>query len=200
MKILALDIATKTEYEEWRDVTNYDGYYQVSNKGNVRSLDRVIKNGENSCFIRKGCLMNLTESTGRLIVRLYKNKTCKMFYVHRLVAQEFLNFRHNGSKLVVDHIDNNPYNNNLNNLQIITTRENTSKDKIRRYSKYVGVTYDKKVKKWRSAIQILGKSISLGSFNSEEIASEYYQQAIVSIEYFSGNPKEFREHIKSILK
>jgi ribosomal protein L15E len=70
----------------------------------------------------------------------------------------FLNHTPCGYKIVVDHIDNNiKTDNRLENLQLITQRENVSKDIKNTSSKYIGVCWHKKAKKWRSSIQINGK-------------------------------------------
>ena len=72
--------------EEWRDIKGYEGYYQVSNYGRVRSLDRVIDNR-----IIKGKLKCIKYSKlGYCIVSLYKNGTPKFYLIHRLVAEAFI--------------------------------------------------------------------------------------------------------------
>lgn len=83
----------------------------------------------------------------------------------------------------VDHIDNNPLNNNVTNLRVITKRENSSKDR-KGISKYTGVTFNKKSNKWRSQIWINGKNKTLGSFDDELEAHRAYQ-------------KELQQHLKS---
>ena len=76
----------------------------------------------------------------------------------------------------------NSLNNNVNNLQVITKRENSSKDK-KGISKYTGVTFNKKTNKWRSQIWINGQNKTLGSFDDELEAHRAYQ-------------KELQQHLK----
>lgn len=76
--------------EEWRDIKDYEGY-QVSNKGNVKSLDRIVNSCYNSKQIRKGKILKLwPDKKGYLRVSLSKNGKDKLFFVHRLVAEAFL--------------------------------------------------------------------------------------------------------------
>ena len=112
--------------EIWRDVINYKGIYQVSNLGRVKSLKR------------KGCLNDRIlkpkpTSRGYLKVTLCINNEIKYKTVHQLVAEAFLNHTPCGMALVVDHIDNDKLNNCVNNLQVITQRENSYKNN--RYNK-----------------------------------------------------------------
>ena len=98
-----------------------------------------------------------------------------------MVSIAFLNHKPCGYKLVVDHIDNNPSNNNVNNLQIITHRENCSKDKRNGTSKYVGVSWSKGMKKWTVNIAFKGKIKHLGYFEDELEASEKYNNFLKTI-------------------
>jgi hypothetical protein len=96
--------------EEWKDVIGYEDYYKVSNTGKVFSK-------------RKNKLMTQFENDkGYLYVILSKNKKVKLMFVHRVVAMAFVNGY--DKKLVVNHIDFNPQNNNFSNLEWITQAEN----------------------------------------------------------------------------
>ena len=95
----------------------------------------------------------------------------------------FLNHKPCGHKLIVDHIDNNPLNNNVENLQIVTNRVNTTKDRKGSSSKYVGVCYsDKGINRWRATTSVNGKVVSLGSFDTEERASIAYNFALTQLD------------------
>jgi hypothetical protein len=85
-------------------------------------------------------------------------------------------------ELVIDHKNNVKTDNRLANLQIITNRENLSKDKIGFSSRYVGVSFHKKNKKWRAEIYVNGKTKYLGCFASELDASNKYQEELKKIE------------------
>jgi len=166
--------------EIWKDIPDYEGLYQVSNLGNVRSLDRISKHKNGRLNKLKGKkLSKLKDSTPYFCVGLNKNGVKKRFGIHRLVASAFLNYDINKRKgIVVDHIDNNPINNNLNNLQVITHRKNCSKDKKESSSKYTGVSWRKDRNKWRACYCIGTKYIHIGHFDTEEEAHLAYQKKI----------------------
>lgn len=109
--------------EVWKDVVGYEKYYQVSNEGRVRSLDRLTNN-VNGCFVRKGRVLKQgVNRTGYNFVMLTdkdgKVKNCK---VHRLVAITFIENPFN--KKTVNHKDGNKTNNLLDNLEWATYSEN----------------------------------------------------------------------------
>ena len=111
-----------------------------------------------------------------------RNKPYKKLYrVHRIVAEAFLNDF--SKSLEVDHIDGNKLNNNVNNLRMLTKAENARafrKKAKNCASQYLGVCFDKrpkvKNKKWYSRIELKGKSYSLGYFLTEEEAALAYNK------------------------
>lgn len=111
--------------EIWKDIEGYEGIYQVSNLGRVKSFDRVVKHYGDKTRIIKGKIM-LQFNTGKK--RMYKgvslsDKSITKFLVHRLVA---LNFLDNSKNLpIVNHKDGNPSNNALSNLEWCTNSYNT---------------------------------------------------------------------------
>tara|TARA_R110000851_G_scaffold260261_1_gene412827 strand:- start:1542 stop:2063 length:522 start_codon:yes stop_codon:yes gene_type:complete len=161
--------------EVWKDIPKFEGYYQVSNLGNVRSLNyRKTKKIKN--------LKLRLNNRGRFAVNLNKNRVrYDNFIVYQLVAIAFLNHKPCGHKIVVDHIDNNKENDKLYNLQLISTRENCSKDKKGGSSKYVGVSWHKNLNKWRTNIYIKGKLKHLGYFTDEKKAAQAYQNELKKI-------------------
>jgi hypothetical protein len=84
--------------------------------------------------------------------------------------------------MVVDHKNNIRHDNRNSNLQFITNRHNTSKDKINKTSKFTGVSWVKNKRHWTSTITYKSKTVFIGSFETEEEASEYYQNAVKAIE------------------
>lgn len=90
--------------EIWKDIKGYEGLYQVSSLGRVKSKRKILKaiNGE---YLKVG---------------LSKNGIQKTLYVHRLVAETFLG----ENKLQVNHKDEDKHNNNIENLEFVTHKEN----------------------------------------------------------------------------
>lgn len=103
--------------EVWKDVAGYEGLYQVSNMGRVRSLDRKIKGFDGRTFFHKGKILkaSLNIKRGYLRVRLTKHNKGKFYRVHRLVAKTFVPNPHNLKE--VNHIDENRLNNVATNLE-----------------------------------------------------------------------------------
>ena len=102
------------ENEVWKDVSGYEGMYEVSNLGRVKSL----KQGKERILKPK------TEKCGHLHVGLYKNGEQKKYYVHRLVAQVFLSNPQNLP--MINHKDDNPSNNQVENLEFCTAKYNSN--------------------------------------------------------------------------
>ena len=156
--------------EIWKDVVDYEGMYEVSNLGRVKSLK----------YVKRRILKLGLDNYGYKKVDLYNNKKAATKTIHKLVAAAFLNHVPCGMKLVIDHIDNDKLKNNVNNLQIITHRLNASKDK-NGVSVFTGVNWCKLSKKWRAQIQIGKKKKYLGLFTCELLASQTYQKALKKI-------------------
>ena len=113
--------------EEWKDIPNYEGLYQVSNEGRVRSLDRVVKRYDTTrhIFINqryKGKIKVQRCTHFYLKVNLSKYGVFKTFNVHNLVALVFIGKR--PKSMFIDHKDDNKHNNKSSNLEYITVLEN----------------------------------------------------------------------------
>ena len=98
--------------EIWRPVVGYEGLYEVSNTGRVRSLDKYDSMNR---FLRGRILRLFTDGLGYLRAQLYSNSKRKSFLVHRLVAQAFILNPDNLPQ--VNHRDENPSNDNVDNLE-----------------------------------------------------------------------------------
>lgn len=110
------------EQEIWKDIAEFEGYYQVSNLGNVRSVDRLLNCG-NHRGIRKGRELKQKEDKhGYMNVCLSKSQKSKTVRTHRLVAMMFIDNPDN--KPYVNHIDGNKTNNCVTNLEWCTSAEN----------------------------------------------------------------------------
>ena len=106
--------------ENWKDISGFEGIYQVSDKGRVRSLDRKDNIGNT----HKGkILVSQKRPNGYLCVHLSKNGKSKWFSVHRLVAEAFIE-KTDDAHTIVNHIDNDPSNNNASNLEWTTYKGN----------------------------------------------------------------------------
>lgn len=164
--------------EIFKDIPNYEGLYQVSNLGRVKSLERTIirKNGIN-LSVREKILTPCIGTHGYYVINLYKNRKRKHFLVHHLVSIVFLNYVPN-KITVIDHKDNNRLNNSILNLQIITHRENASKKTLNNASIFVGVCWKKEYQKWVARICFNGKRHHLGYFKDEYQAHLAYQKAL----------------------
>lgn len=125
--------------EIWKTIENYEGLYQVSNLGNVKSLkfgkEKILKPG--------------VDGKGYFFVNLFKNGKKKLMTIHRLVAKAFLP---NSDNLpCVNHKDKNPKNNNVNNLEFCTQQYNVEYScakKVGQYSKN-----GKLIKVWSSMME-----------------------------------------------
>ncbi len=112
------------ENEIWKDVVGYEGLYQVSNLGRVKSLDRVIIRKDGRKDRIKGRMLKFYNNKGYLHVDICKNGAYKKCKVHRLVAETFID--NPMSLSFVNHIDENKSNNTVENLEWCTQSYNNS--------------------------------------------------------------------------
>ena len=159
--------------EIFKPIKGYEGLYEISNYGNIKSLSREISNGKNKYYTKERILKQNISKDGYRRFTLYLYGKMKNYKTHVLMAINFLNHIPCRHKVVVDHIDNNKLNNNLLNLQLITNRENCTKDmRKNKTSSYVGVSKCNFTNKWLSVIQYQGKYMNLGRYNTQEEANE----------------------------
>lgn len=169
--------------EVFKPVKGYEGLYSVSSFGYVKSLERKqIHPRGHSYLLKERILKSFVNGVGYLSLRLFKDGKGETFVIHRLMACSFFGHKYDKSnKIVVDHIDNNKLNNKLSNLQLITFRENNSKDRKNKSSKYTGVSRNGRSKKWRADITINGERIILGFFDEEIQAKIAYDNKVKSL-------------------
>ena len=108
--------------EIWKDVKGFEGLYQISNFGNVKSVDRISKHSKGDLTLKGRILKPINIGKGYLGVALSKNGKVKNHYIHRLVAEAFIN--NNENKPCIDHINGNRTDNRVNNLRWVNATEN----------------------------------------------------------------------------
>lgn len=168
--------------EVWKDIVGYEGLYQVSNLGRVKSLARKMKvtNPERE-YIKEGRIVSFTYLRGYPVVNFHIDKKRKCFKIHRLVAIAFVPNPLGLSQ--VNHKDHNKTNNQETNLEWVSNRENCThkffQKKVSCESPGVCIdTRQSRSKKFIAQLQIDGKQKYLGSFYTEEEASQAYQMAL----------------------
>lgn len=162
--------------EIWKDVVDYEGYYQVSSLGNVRSLDREV--GSSFGTTRKLYGKDFIPQRGKrgyYHVRLSMEGTTKTLKIHQLVAIAFLGHTPSNMKVVVDHIDNDKSNNRADNLQLISQRMNSAKDKKIRGVRKLG-------NKFNVRLLFEGVERHIGMYETEQEARQKHQEVFDLIE------------------
>ena len=110
--------------EEWKDIKGYEGYYQVSDCGKVRSLNRIVKHGYSKRQAVKGRVRkNHLTLAGYLTITLSREAKYEIFAIHRLIGLHFI--KNPKNKKTINHIDGNKLNNCVDNLEWATHSENT---------------------------------------------------------------------------
>ena len=171
--------------EIWKDIPDYEGYYQASDLGNIRGLDRVIINSFGRQKTIKGEIIKpVVGKDGYLKLNLAKGGKKATFRVHRLVMMAF----YGKSDLVVDHINSNILDNKLENLRYCTIRQNNSYSKKNKTSKYTGV-YKVKDNFWGGVVHIEKVSYHLGLSEYEEDMARLYDKALYTYEIFGVLPE-----------
>ena len=154
--------------EIWKDIPGYEGLYQVSNYGRVKSLSR--KRIDREQILGEKIISQRKKKNGYLITTLFKNYKEKKCYVHRLVAQVFIPNPNNLPQ--VNHKDENKENNNVSNLEWCSQKYNSNYNELpkKRYKKVI--QYDLKnnfIKEWNCMKDIkiaFNKSKNCGDFSA----------------------------------
>lgn len=111
--------------EEWQSIGGWDGYYEVSSLGRVRSVDRtvVFSDGRTRTYLGQ-LLADADNKRGYRYVHLTRGSERKVRVIHQLVAEVFLGHERNGHESLVRHWDGDTTNNAVTNLRIGTQGEN----------------------------------------------------------------------------
>jgi len=121
------------ENEIWKPVVGFEGFYEVSNTGEVRSVDRVIKRGGKNTFLKGKKIAIYVMPNGYHAVALYAEKGRSNKYIHKIVAEAFLENPNNYP--YVDHIDTDKENNNVDNLRWCSPSQNSNNPLTKKHLK-----------------------------------------------------------------
>lgn len=159
--------------EIWKDVVGYEGLYQVSNLGRVKSIDRVIKHKNGKILKHKEKIKALTKDRkGYLKVFISKNCKHKNLRVHRLVAQAFIPNPHNLSQ--VNHKDEDKNNNCVDNLEWCECQYNVDYSLSKKVCQYD--MNGKLLKIWKSIIDA-SRNLQIPDDNIGKCCKGKYKQS-----------------------
>lgn len=193
--------------EEWKDIKNYEGMYQISNFGRIKSLNRIIKTGINNGYreLQETIKVPRMDKYGYLKVQLSKENITEDKTVHRLVAEAFIPNPKN--KPEINHKDGIKTNNYIDNLEWVTTLENQlhrknvlhkqgSKPNIPK-----GASWNTEKGRWVSYIKIDNKTKFLGYCNSKEEAHKlYFYEFVKAYNYEPWDVNEFPDESILIIR
>lgn len=110
--------------EIWKPIKGYEGYYEISNKSRVRSVERQVNHQYGTRTVKEKIIKGSLGKRGYLEVSLCKGSTKRHYTLHKLVMEHFVPNPEN--KPCIDHIDGNKLNNQIENLRWVTYKENTN--------------------------------------------------------------------------
>lgn len=162
--------------EIWKPIPGYEGFYEASNLGRIRSCTRMIRRSRGGFQKHRGRVLIPTHlKSGYTSVGLSKYGNRQSHTIHTLVAKAFIG----ESNLVVDHINRIKSDNRLCNLRYVTQRENVIHSRTNITGKTGVYLNDHRYrKKYRARIRIGGKMEELGSYFTKEEASKAYNQRL----------------------
>ena len=175
--------------EEWKSIPGYEGLYEVSSYGRVRSVDRYVKYLNGMIHLHKGKMLSPgIRSDGYLQVSLCCNGKYKTISIHRLVAQAFLPNPYNLP--MINHKDEVKTNNSADNLEWCTVKYNSNyKGVLKRRSQRMkenGI-YEKIALKMKKYPELIG-------LDEKEYRKEYRKK------YREEHKEYFREHQREYMR
>jgi hypothetical protein len=169
----------------WADIAGFEGVYQISDQGELRSLDREIQNkGSGGKYLMNGqTLKPRKDADGYLVTDLWKAGKKTTVKLHRLAAQAFLPTPEAGH--VVDHINGKRDDNRLENLRWVSQSQNLYNRRLSAgASGVIGVRFrDGKKNPWQAYITVDGRFKSLGHFPTKQQAANARQEAMKGIRH-----------------
>ena len=171
--------------EKWADIKGYEGLYQISNFGRVKSLQRKVVNHRSGSMriVNEMIMTPFDNGTGYKAISLACERKRKNFYVHRLVGGAFIENPQN--KKIINHIDYDTNNNSSDNLEWCSQKENImhsvehmKKPRTISYSS-TGIKYISIRKKTKFRVQIPNQKMRV--FNSIEQAVAYKNQLLEGV-------------------
>lgn len=164
--------------EIWKDITGYEGLYQISNFGGVKTLKKDVIIGNAVRHQEERMLKCDPMKKGYLRASLSKNGVIKRVLVHRLVYEHF-----NGpiiEGLIINHKDRNKHNNDNDNLELVTYRRNTHHYR-ESTNRQLPIGVRKMRGKYQARLNVSSKVIYLGVYDTPAKASEIFQSAVIKL-------------------
>lgn len=180
--------------EEWRPIEGYEGVYEVSSYGRVRSLDRYDSNNH---FLKGRILKLCADKYGYLNVGLSLGNKEKKYKVHRLVAEAFLPNPDNLPQ--VNHLDEDKTNNRVDNLEMCTAKYNSNygsrKDRVRDTAIKNGSWSGLSKEEWRKKYYEENKEHRKRYYQEKkDHIKEYYKK------YYQEHKNEYNERQREYMK
>lgn len=159
--------------EEWKDIPGYEGHYQASTLGRIRSLDRQVKHHRYKRNGRKfspgKVLKPSMKKSGYFGYSLIKDGSYKYFSGHILVALSFLEKQKPDD--TVDHLNGIKHDNRPENLEYVSIQENIRRSYVKRNG-FIKGCHQLPSGRWRALLSAKGKRLDLGVFDTYEEAHE----------------------------
>lgn len=173
------------EQETWVPIFNFEGLYEISSLGRIKSLGRMIDYGSHKKFKPESILIT-TLRYGYPRLKLSKDGKASTHFVHALMARSFFG-DYDGREVEVDHVNGFKQDNRLVNLELVSKFENTM-----RYlkTKWDTLGADATRGRWRARIRFNGKEIFLGHHKSREAAQDAYYNKFIELRGYAPWKKE----------